>query len=201
MKKLSLFLIILGVFAGCRSSKPVANKYYMIEFIPATMSIQDDIIPLAYHLEIADIDVHPAFATSQIALREEDHEVGYFVNHQWASRPQQCFERFTVNYMKHNNIFQHVERRYWNLIPEYRLYVTVNNLEVLRQGKDFFARLHVEFRIESSAGEVIESHFSDTTRLLEKRNLNLFAKAINNIYFEELNYFARKVHYVLSPAL
>jgi ABC-type uncharacterized transport system auxiliary subunit len=200
MKKLFLVLVILGMF-GCRSSKPVATRFYMIEFSPSVMIIQNELSPLPFNLEIADIDVHPAFATSQIAMREEDHEVSYFVNHQWATRPQQCLERFTVNFIRHNGIFKHVERKFWSVIPDYRLFVTVYNLEVMRQGRDFYGRLYVEFRLESAAGDIIESHINDTTRLLEKRNLNLFAKAVNQMYFEELSYFSQKVHYILSPSL
>jgi ABC-type uncharacterized transport system auxiliary subunit len=201
MNKFFLLLAVLGLFGGCRSSKPVSPRFYMIEFNPVFMKVQDEITPLPYNLEIAGIDIHPAFATTQIALREEDHEVGYFVNHQWASRPEQNLERFTLNYMKHNNIFRNTEKKNWNIMPDFRLFVTIYNLEVVRTGKDFHGRLHLEFRLESASGEIVESYFSDNTRLLEKRNLNLFAKAVNNMYFEELNYFSGKIHFALSPAL
>jgi ABC-type uncharacterized transport system auxiliary subunit len=202
MKKFYLILLALViVLGGCRGGKPVAPRYYMIEYNPSVMIIPDPVSSLPYNVEITDIDIHPAFATSQIAIREEDHEVGYFVNHQWATRPQQSFERFTLNYLKHNNVFKYAERKYWNTIPEYKLFISIHNLEVIRQGKDFYARLHTEFRLETAAGEIVDIHINDNSRLLEKRNLNLFTRAINSMYFEELNFFAHKIHFALAPAL
>lgn len=185
---------------GCRGSKPVSPRFYMIEYPGISVLSTDTIQPLPLTVEIADIDVHPAYTTSQIAMREDSHEINYFVNHQWATRPQVSLEKFAVSYFNHTPVFDHTDTRFWNIQPDYRLFITVYNLEVLRVGRDFYAHMNLEFRMESSDGEIIEKHLSDQRRLLEKRDLNLFTKAVNNIFYEELNYFARKVHFSLTPA-
>ncbi len=194
-----LFTLSLILFSACRSNKPVAPSFFIIEY-PADRLQSDTLEPLGFTLQIQDIDVHPAYGTTQIAIREEENKINYFVNNQWASRPQQNFERFAVTYFSRNNIFQTTERRFWNNEPDYRLYISVYNLEVVRDNKDFTARLHLEFRLESISGEIIDRHISDNFRLLEKRNLNVFATAINNMFYEELNYFAKRIHFLLSPA-
>lgn len=196
---LYLFAFSLIVFSACRSSKPVAPSFFIIEY-PADRQQSDTLTPLPFSLQIQDVDVHPAYGTTQIAIREEKNKINYFVNNQWASRPQQNFERFTVTYLSRNNIFQTTERRFWNDEPDYRLYISVYNMEVVRDNKDFTARLHLEFRLETLSGEIIDRHISDNFRLLEKRDLNLFATAINNIFYEELNYFAKRIHFMLLPA-
>lgn len=199
-KVLFISLAALILMGSCRSSKPTAPRFYMIEYSTADMHTSDTILPLPNSLEIMDVDVNPAFSSNQIAIREEAHEINYFVNHQWASRPQHSLERFIMNYFNYNSIFEHTEKRFWNIQPDFKLFVSVYNLEVVREGKDYLAHLHVEFRLESANGEIIQKHVSDKTRLLEKRNLNLFAKAINHMFYEELNYFAKKSHFILSPA-
>jgi ABC-type uncharacterized transport system auxiliary subunit len=199
-KAFYISVVVLLLLGSCRSSKPVATRFYLIEFSQAEMHTADTLLPLPYSLEIIDVDVNPAFSSNQIAIREEAHEINYFVNHQWASRPQHSLERFVMSYFNNNNIFEHTEKRFWNIQPDFRLFISVYNLEVVRDRKDYLAHLHVEFRLESAKGEIILKHVSDTSRLLEKRNLNLFANAINHMFFEQLNFFSKKVHFILSPA-
>jgi len=193
-------LIALALFSGCRSNKAVAPRFYLIEY-PAGEQLADTLVSLPFTLEVVDIEVNAAFATNQIALRENEHEVKYFVNHMWATRPQQSLENLTLTYFNRNPIFAHTQNRFWNIQPDYRLFITIYNLEAVRDGKDFSARLHMEIRLESKKGEIIERNVADNIRLLPKRNLNHFTRAINNIYYEELNYFAKKIHFILSPAM
>jgi ABC-type uncharacterized transport system auxiliary subunit len=201
MNRTLIITFVLSAFLmGCRGSKPVSPRFYMIEFPGISVLSNDTIQPLPFTLGISDIDVHPAYATSQIAMREDAHEINYFVNHQWATRPQVSLEKFTVSYFNHTPVFNHTQTRFWNIQPDFRLFITVHNLEVLRVGRDFYAHLNLEFRLESSDGAIIDKHLSNQRRLLEKRDLNLFTQAVNNIYYEELDYFARKVHFSLNPA-
>lgn len=189
----------MAVLSSCRSSKPVNTSFYLIEY-PWQANPTDTVIPLPFTLEIIDVDVHPVYSSTRIALREDAHQVSYFVNHVWAARPQQSLERFVMTYFNNNRFFYHTEKRFWNIQPDFKLFINVNNLEVVRDKKDFYARLHVEFRLETQSGEIVERHVTDNSRLLEKRNLNLFSQAINRMFFEELVFFTRKVYLVLKPA-
>lgn len=201
MKKILPVVIIAMLLLGaCRSSKPEAPRFYMLEYTAKQDIASDTLSALPYSLEIMDIDLNPAFSSHQIAMREDAHEVKYFVNHQWASRPQKSLERFVVNYFNEHAIFENVRRSFWNVQPDFRLYIIIYNLEVVRDRKDFSAHLHLEMWLESNEGEVIHRHVADQTRMLEKRSLNLFAQAINNMFYEELNYFANKLHFALTPA-
>jgi ABC-type uncharacterized transport system auxiliary subunit len=201
MKK--LFIIVFAgllLMGGCRARRPEATRFYMLEYRAAETENSRDFTSLPFSVELAEIDVHPAYATSQIALREENHELQYFVNHLWASRPQQSLGRFVLDYINHTRIFEHADNRFWNVHPDFRLYVTVYNLEVVRERNDFYARLNVGFTLETNDGEVIDRYRNDQSRLLQKRNLNLFTTAINNMFQEELSQFMGKIHFMLTPA-
>jgi ABC-type uncharacterized transport system auxiliary subunit len=199
MKKIILIAAISAIiFAGCRSSKPVAPSFYTIEY-PFDRQIADTLDALPFTLEIKDIDVHPAFGSTQIAIREATNEVKYFVNHQWAARPHQSIERFILAYFNRNPVFQKIDNRFWNAQPDYQLFTSVYHLEIVRDRKDFYARLHIEFKLVDADGKTIVRHAADNSRLIESRDLNLFTTAVNNMFFEELNFFTRKIRFEFDP--
>ncbi len=195
---LLLLVITMLLLGACRSSKPVAPTFYVLEF--PTDRIPEEIpFTLPYSLEITDIDLHPAFATHQIAIREEQHEIRYFSHHEWAVRPEQSLTRYISDYFKNVRIFKNTDIRYWNIIPDYKLLTSIHQLQVIKDGNDYLAHLHVDFQLVMTEGTVtVVKHTADKTRLLERRNLNLFAGAINDMFFEELHFFARKIQYELS---
>ena len=196
---LYVILALLILISGCRSRKQEAPRFYLIEF-PSEFQASDTIQPLPFVLEIEDVDIHPAYSTNQIAMRENDHEVKYFIAHQWASRPQQSVQRFISNYFHQNRIFETTNTRFWNDQPDYRLETIVNHIEVVRIRKDFYARLHVRFTLIDANNQLVDQHNFDQKRLLERRNLNLFTTAVNNMLYEELNFFAQRIHFQLKPA-
>ena len=200
MKIKFLLLIIFTVsLIGCRSSKPVAPTFYLIEF-PADKTTDDEVsVTLPFSLEILDVDVHPAFASRQIALRENEHEIRYYSHHEWAVRPSESLTRYVYNYFRNSGIFRYTDMRFWNVIPDYRLVVKIHKLEVIEEENDYLAHLHVDFELIMVEGNIlIVQHGVKKTRLLEKRNLNLFAGAINDMFFEELFFFSRKILYEFS---
>jgi len=195
-----LLSIIIPMFllGACRSSKPVAPTFYVLEF-PMERIPDEKPLTLPYSLEITEIDLHPAFATHQIAIREGQHEIRYFSHHEWAVRPVQSLTRYINDYFKNIQVFRSTDTRYWNIQPDYKILTSVNHLEVLKDGNDYLAHLHVDFRLVMTEGTVtVVTHSADNTRLLEKRNLNLFAGAINDMFFEELQFFTRKILYEFS---
>ncbi len=197
--KISLLIVLTVILIGCRSSKQVAPTFYLIEF-PADKITDDEVsVTLPFSLEILDVDVHPAFASHQIALRENEHEIRYYAHHEWAVRPSESLTRYVYNYFRNAGIFRYTDARFWNVIPDYRLQVKVHKLEVIEEDDDFLAHLHVDFDLIMVEGNVvIVQHAANKTRLLEKRNLNLFAGSINDMFLEELFFFSRKILYEFS---
>ena len=198
-KTILILMVSTLVLTGCRSSKPVTPSFFLVEY-PSDPPPTDTVKVLPYVLELVEVNVNPAYASPQIAVREGEQELQYFVNNQWAVRPAQSFAGFIEQYFADNRVFTQTQTRFWNLQPDYRLQTIVHNLEILRDRRDFYARLHLEFRLETADGELIERYVKDNRRLLESRDLNLFTIAVNNMFFEELNYFTGKIYFGLSPA-
>lgn len=201
MKKIFLLIILpLAIFAACRSSKPVDPRYYLLE-LPVEKLTDDTLQMLPFVVEVLAVDVHPAFASHQIAVREKSHEIRYFSHHQWAVRPGQSLTRFVEEYFGRTRMFRHTDTRFWDIQPDYKIKTMVYQVEVVKDRNDYLAFLHVEFQlINAQDGEVMTVHTASKSRLLQRRNLNLFAEAVNLLFFEELNYFARKIHHRLLAA-
>ncbi|MFN2395708.1 MAG: ABC-type transport auxiliary lipoprotein family protein [Bacteroidales bacterium] len=197
--KIFLLIILIVSLVGCRSSKPVAPTFYLIEF-PSDKEVDEETsVTLPFSLEILDVDVHPAFASRQIALREKEYEVRYYSHHEWAVRPSESLTRYLYDYFKRSEIFRYTDTRFWNVLPDYRLNVKVHKLEVIEDENDYLAHVHADFELIMVEGNVaVVQHGVNKTRLLEKRNLNLFAGAINDMFFEEVFFFSRKILYEFS---
>lgn len=197
MKKSVYYILVfsLVMLGACRSAKRTAPRFYVLE-IPHDKNLTDTLPPLPFAVELQSVEVHPAFASNQIAVREDSHELKYFVNYQWAGRPAQMIERYVQNYFERTGVFKEIHTRYWNELPDLALQVHVYQLEVIYQQKNYYANLNVEFRLVNPQDRsLVLSHSSDRTRLLEKRNVNLFADAISLMLFEQLHFFAQKAYF------
>ena len=67
----SLFFFLLMsilLFNGCLGSKSVAPRFYLLEF-PSEVNLEDASDLETVSLEIMDVEIHPAFASYEIAVR------------------------------------------------------------------------------------------------------------------------------------
>lgn len=193
-----LAVLIPLLLPACRSGKSAVQKYMTLEF-PAEKQFSDSLSVLPYAVEIQDVEIYPALETHQIAIREKTHQLRYFVNNQWAVRLDKALTLYLLDYYQKNQIFEFTANRYWTTAPDFKISTFVYNIEVREEKKDFIAFLHVDFKlINNENNEILTSHTAMNTRLLSKRDLNLFAGAINDMFFEELHYFAQKGWFELS---
>lgn len=202
MKKLLIWMIVaLITGAGCISKKPATPSFYLLEY-PANRQIAtpDYDKPLPVIVEIAELEINPAFASFDIALRHNTREIKYFSNHRWAIRPSQSLNSFLMTFFERNNVFENTGARFWRVNPHYRLRTIIHQLEVLEENRAFYARLHIEITlIKTDTEQTALTHISDRTLALEQRDLNLFADAISNMFFEELELFSQKALIQLQP--
>ena len=193
MKKTLFYLVFLpAMLAGCRSSKPQTPVFYLLEYPTATeMAVQHPLIHTTIELE--EVNVVPAYASNQIALREKSHSIRYFTQHNWAIRPDQSIERYILTFYDKNKVFQNIETRFWRIDVDYKLRTTIHVLEIVQDKNQFTAHLDVEFQLLNfDTGEVVISHRQEAKQPLAKRDINLFASTISTMLFNELEVFTVK---------
>ncbi|MFP4555450.1 MAG: ABC-type transport auxiliary lipoprotein family protein [Bacteroidales bacterium] len=195
-----LLIAIMGfslLLAGCFGGKSVAPTFYLIEYpfneeISADNSGDDEVEPIPIH--VLELDVHPAFSSHEIAIREDTHELKYFANHKWTNRPEQTLTIFMQNFFGHHNGFMVINPRKFALRDYYSVEFYVNRLEVVKNGKQYSAYLHMEITLrEGATSKEVFKHVTDRSEPMEERNLNLFASAVSRMLFEEIKQFSQKV--------
>lgn len=190
-KSILLLLLIPMLFMGCRSSKSIQNRFYMLE-LPATVheSIPDDIVPLRGSYHVQQVEVSPAYASYQIALREESHSIRYFSFNEWAERPGSILTAMVNSFFNANHVFEETLTGRQTQLAGFIMQTKVHRLEADHQTDDFEARLVVEFSLtDVNTGEILHHHLADRSRVLPNRSLNLFAAAISELFAEELAAF------------
>lgn len=190
-----ILLSVLLVFSGCISRKSIPAKYYIIDY-PADIQLNTDKTgePIQKSCLIDAVEIYPAYSTNQIALRENTHEIRYFVFNQWAVRPEQSFEAIITNFIKDHNIFKSISSTAIDPEPDYIIETTVYHLELIKEDNDYHAHLNLVFSLKDGRTEQkILNHNADKKILLEDKDLNIFASTVSRIFIEELAVFTNSV--------
>lgn len=186
------------MLVGCFGGKSVAPTFYLIEFpfgdiVTLTEKDNDEVVePIP--ISISDVDVHPAFSSHEIAIREDSHELRYFANHKWANRPEQNLARIMQNYFERHEDFMTINPRKFALRDYYTVESYVNRLEVVKNGKQYSACIQMEIVLrEGATSKKVFKHVVNRSEPMKERNLNMFAAAISRMFLEELKLFSQNV--------
>jgi len=188
-------LCILVLLQGCGGGKEMVNRYYLIEMPdPAAMPSFDEMPHLNGHCEIARVDVAPVYENNQIINRSDSHEITRYKYHLWAERPSVSVRTYMLGLFRKAAIFDEVSDRFGMSIPEYRFHTRVESLEVLDEKNAFSAHVKVIFILNTNPEEeTVLFHEADRIVPLTKKDLNLFAGAVSQIFLDEFRVFAMKL--------
>jgi ABC-type uncharacterized transport system auxiliary subunit len=183
------------LLTGCMSQKQPTSKYYVIErpdSLKGSITQQQPVID--GYCEVAPVDVYPAFASQSIARRKESHEIVYYSYHHWAVRPGESMTMLLEDYMSQAAIFNGVSMRFWKISPAYKLETKVYRLEALPEKKEMFAHLSLRFTLLNARdNEKLVVHHADRKEQLSRKDLNLYAKTVGELFHEELHRFSEKI--------
>jgi len=204
MNKLILFIFpLLTCLWNCGSQKVIATKYYVIEIpIDSVLERNDKITSeIGKFCEIVEVDVNPAYSSIQIANRSNSNALTYYSYHHWAIRPATSFTRLILDYFMHVPTFGNVSDRFWRVKPDFILETTIYHIEVVQEKDIFSAHLNLEFRLKKTETDknIIE-HRADRYMTLEDKDLNLFASAVGEIFFQELEQLNEKILSAIKDA-
>jgi len=193
--KTTLLLAVIFIVGGCGSQKQTINRYYLIEkpdSISVANSRQSSL--LEGYCEILPVDISPAFASREIANRSSSHEIIYYKNHHWAIGPAKSLNSMIEDYLTQARIFKGVSSRSRIADAQFKLETTVYQLEVVRENENLSAHLALEFKLFNTPDNtLLLRHKADRLEMLQEKNLNLFAKTISKLFYEELNAFTQKI--------
>ena len=110
-------LVLVG-----RGKKAVVHKYCLIE-LPELLVHQALSEPMRPEkvAEILLVSISSAFGGRRIAVREKDHEISYFVYHQWAGSPAEIITAPVEKFIQRAAVFGEVSGEAWRSLTDYRI--------------------------------------------------------------------------------
>ncbi len=187
-----LFAVLL-ILAGCGGSRPVVHQFFLLEMQPEqTFEWPDSLHALAGSCEVANVRVAPPYASHQIAVREDSHQLRFFTFHEWAVRPDHQFTQIVIDFLEANHVFGSVMHGRIAERTDYIVETNVAHMELDNRQDIFHARLHVEFKLISLEGNdpaVVVRHVASRFEPMMKKNINEFAATVSMLFLEELQAF------------
>ena len=196
MKHVWIFLwLIFLLVGGCRSQKKIVIKYYTINLGEITDTTKIVNSPVSEEAcEIEPVNLNQAFAGFRIANRQQSHEITYYVHHQWAVKPEDAFTEINLHKIQNWGLFGNVSTRFWKLVPGYQIQTYIDALETVQNGDQLSTHLKVEFRlVDYKTKNTLVMHTADVYKPLGKKNINLFAQAVSESYYQQLLRFSEKI--------
>lgn len=151
--------------------------------------------------KVSFVEIHPAFGTYKIAIRESSHEIRYFSYNQWAVRPDQSLSLMLTDFFRKSNLFEKLIPPKEKGAADYTIETYIPRLDVVRDGKNYKAHIETEFRlINNRLGKTVLEKRSVNINELDKRSLNLFSAEISRVFIRELHNFALGIADELSES-
>lgn len=195
--RLIIAAVMLLVFTGCGGGKAVVSRYYLLEY-PRLTTLEllagDSLVNLGGSCFIAPVEVHPAYATHQIVIREESNQINYFSFNEWAVRPNQSLTVFITDFFTDAGIFTSINAGRVAHGNDFLLETYVSKLEVMRGKPQLLAHVELTFTLSDMyTNKVVARHHANEVKILEDKDLNQFAAAVSQIFVEQLHVFARQI--------
>jgi ABC-type uncharacterized transport system auxiliary subunit len=195
--KLSTFILwsFLISLTACISEQTVIQKHYTLEYPDYQENYAEDSLQaIPGSLEVQQIHIAQVYDKNQIVNRSDTHEITYYKYHQWALKPSLALMELTMYYLDKAHLFETVSSRYNRAIPDYIFATSIHRLEVLEEKDQFSAHVHLEFRIlRNTDNQLMLHHEAERLEPLEEKDLNLFAGAVSDVFYSELEKFAAMV--------
>jgi len=202
MKRSFLLVLPFAIALLSCGTRSIIREYYIIEF-PVTIDSVTVNQPPLYDgfCEIQPIQITPAYAGTRIAVRTESHRLNYYVQNEWAVRPEESISALMENYLRSRKLFSGISTRSFKAYPNFELYSHVHHLEAVEVENRLKAHLHIDWELyDRNSGHLVVFHSFETSRFLLRKDINLLATTISNILEEELQKFADKIENYLRQA-
>ncbi len=195
MKRQQIVLLaVLLILAGCGGSRPVVHQFFLLETPPGkAFEWPDNLHAIAGSCEVENVRVAPPYASHQIAVREDSHQLRFFTFNEWAVRPDQQLTQIVIDFFEEHHVFGSVMHGRIAERTDYVVETNVVHMELDNRQDDFHARLHVEFKLISLADVDpvgVVHHVANRSEPLNEKNINEFAATVSRLFMDELHAFS-----------
>ena len=179
-----LFCLTALLLPGCFGATTAEQRYFTINLPPVTPLPP---APKGAELLLHEVEVSPVYNRPQIVYRISPQELQFFHQNNWADRPSRMLGQLLAQTFTQSGIFRSVVERMGEKPPTYVLDTSVQAIEELEGGTQWFAHLAMTLRVTRFDDNRTVWQFSfDERRALSEQNLGLVVRAMSEILQEQL---------------
>jgi len=172
-----LISALLVVVVSC-SSVP-ENHYFTMSYV---LLPRKDIQTFPVMLHIRQLEIMPAYDQDRIVYRYSPYEFRYYNYFLWAAKPHRMVTNMLIRHLAHADLFENVSQEYGERRPDYELFGTVDAIEELDSGDEWFAHLAFTLRLTRFRGEkVLWSHRVDAKKQVYNKEPVYVVKALSEL--------------------
>jgi len=178
-------LLLVAAMAGCSS---VPDYTY---FTMAYSLLPDEEVsakPLADSLRIRDLEIAPAYDKDKMVYRFSPYQFQYYNYMLWAVKPNKMVTELIVRQLEHSGLFEVVSRDYGDDRPEFEMTGTLEAIEELDSGTEWYAHLAFSLRISRFRDDrVVWSHRVDAKKRVYNKAPVYVVKALSELMETEMD--------------
>ena len=189
-------LLATLLLAGCFGATTAEQRYF-------TMNLPNPPPPpptrKGPELLLHEVDVSPVYNRPQIVYRFSPQELQFFRQNNWADRPSRMIGQLIGQAFAASGTFRSVVERMGEKPPNFVLDSSVQAIEELEGGTQWFAHLAMSFRLTRlEDNRTVWQYNFDERRPLTEQNVALVVRAMSEILQEQLKIALAQVDAVVA---
>lgn len=191
-----IFTLLISLAILSCTGERIVTKFYVIDDMPllpvdSSVAFQS---PLPYVVMVDNFSISRIYDSNRIALRTKSNEISYYFYHKWAENPSAAFQTLLWRQLRSLNLFKTCNLRRIDPEPQFKITGYIDRIERVEQDNYDAAHLIVtlEFK-EYKSGRTLVQHGYNRFLPLNKKDMNYFASALNQIITQQNSIFFEKI--------
>lgn len=176
--------LISALLAAAACSSVPENHYFTMSYV---LLPRKDVQTFPVMLHVRQLEIMPAYDQDRIVYRYSPYEFRYYNYMLWASKPQKMIANMLIRHLVHSDLFDDVSSEYGERRPDYELFGTIDALEELDSGDEWYAHLALTLRLTRFRGEkVLWTHRVDAKKQVYNKEPVYVVKALSELMEAEM---------------
>ncbi len=196
-----IFSILISLAIIACTSERIVTKFYAIDNMPilpidSSAALQS---PFPYVVMVDNFSISRIYDSNRIALRTKSNEISFYFYHKWAENPSAALQTLLWRQLRSMNLFKVCNLRRIDPEPQFKITGHIDRIERVEQDNYDAAHLIVTLEFKDyESGRTLVQHIYDRFFPLNKKDMNNFASALNQIITEQNSIFFEKIQKYLK---
>ena len=190
--KLILLMIMAIFFMNCAGRKAITTNYYILQYFQH--SENKDIYQqksFDFSAIVYDAKISNTYDRKKIVIRHFGPKITYSNRDLWGTNLSDGIADLVAKRISSYNIFNQVQRTFWDVRPDYEINSIINNIEYIRSDNINEVHINMDIILTHSGEEVfLVKHSVSREERLFTESMESFVQKANDIILEETDKFS-----------